>query len=183
MTSRSTRSTGAAASAASAACPARRGLHLVALAAEPAGEHVAVVLAVVHHQDHRPGRSRRVGGGPRARPRPRVRRSGSRGPAQQLVEPLGGGADPVEVGQPRARAGRRRAPVQAFSRGADPAERGAEGAARGREIRRPGLAPRQHLVQQGQELAGVGAEGGEVRGQLGLVARVQLLEEQSRRSR
>src|SRR5215813_12400013 len=52
-------------------------------------------------------------------------------------------------------------------------------AARGREIGRAArLSARQRLVQQGQELAGVGPELGEPRGQLGLAAVSELFEEQ-----
>ena len=51
MTSRSTRSTGRRASSSSAACPPVAVDHLVALTPEAPGEHVAVLLVVVHDQD------------------------------------------------------------------------------------------------------------------------------------
>ena len=178
MTSRSTRSTGALRERGERGAPARRGLHLVALAPEPAGEHVAVVLAVVHDQDHRPRRRRRARRRSRVGGRPRGRRGGPRGPGPAAR---------------RAARWRRRMRSRSASRAAAPAAaarrcrlspaartRSSGGPSVPRAAARSGgpvWPARQHLVQQGQELAGVGAEGGEVRGQLGLVAGLQLLEQ------
>ena len=177
MTSRSTRSTGAVASSAERGAPAGRGEHLVALAPEAAGEHVAVVLVVVHDQDHAAVRRPALGRGSRAlrRPRPRARRgspwpssASSRSVAAQMRSRSASSA-PAPASAARRRRPR---PPRGRARGAGPACR-----ARRRGPVRAALAARQHLVQQGQELARVGAQGGEAGGQLGLVAGRELLEQ------
>ncbi len=158
--------------------PAGRGEDLVVLAPKPAGEHVAVVLVVVHDQDHPAVRDRWTGAGLRARLRPgllagrrRTRRT------EQLVEPPGGRVDTVQIGEQLAGAGLCRPSPQRLAGRADAPERRAQRAARGCEVRRARVAARQHLVQQGQELARVPAQGGEAGGQIGLVAGLQLLEQ------
>src|SRR5262245_44411506 len=68
--------------------------------------------------------------------------------------------------------------MQNCSRSLDSLQGWAERAARGRQIGRVRLSPRQRLVQQGQEVTGVGPELGELRGQLGLATVGELFEEQ-----
>ena len=79
--------------------------------------------------------------------------------AQQRVESLGGRADALEVGQQRGRrrlsAARRRS---ASPRRADALEGWASVPRAAARSGGPRLTSRQHLVQQGQELARVGAE-------------------------
>jgi hypothetical protein len=137
MTSSSTRSTGVVASASSAGAAAGGGEHRVALAPEPARQHVAVVLVVVHDQDHAPRRRRlpaelAASGLPLAcggRQHPPV--------AQQLIEPLGGAADAVEVGAQRVVPGPRRLPAQPVAGRPDALQGGTERVARGREVGGP----------------------------------------------
>ena len=178
MTSSSTRSTGVAASVVRAARPPGRGQDFVVLAPEATREHVAIVLVVVHDQDQPAVRRRLTGAGLRARaPAPRPPGPTARPRAQQLVEPPGGRADAVQIGEQRAGAGLRRPSVQRLAGRADARERRAQRAARGREIGRPRVTPRQHLVQPGQELARVRPERGEAGGQVGLVPGLELLEQ------
>src|SRR5207237_4001104 len=63
-------------------------------------------------------------------------------------------------------------------RRADALERRTQRAARGGEVGWPRLSPCQHFVQQRQELASVGAERSEPRGQVGFAAVLKFLEEQ-----
>ena len=127
MTSSSTRSTGALGRARRApARPSGRGQHVVALAPQPAGEHVAVVLVVVDDQDHRRARGRRgrratrAGRRRRGRSRPATRRPWPSSAPRRSVA----GADAIQVGEQRAAPASRRAPVQRSApRRADARER------------------------------------------------------------
>src|SRR5207237_6612797 len=64
------------------------------------------------------------------------------------------------------------------ARGWGPLVRRARRAARGGEVGWPRLPPCQHFVQQRQELARVGAERSDLRGQVGFAAVLKLLEAQ-----
>ena len=176
MTSRSTRSTGRRASVLERGAPAGRGQHLVALAPEAAGEHVAVVLVVVHDQDDVAVRRRLTGARPQRSPAGALVRRRHAAVAQQLVEALGGRADAIEVGQQRAGARLRRPAAQGLA-----AERMRSRS--GRSVPRaaatsggpvcPAPAPRSAGPGAGERRA----ERREPGGQVGLVAVLQLLEE------
>src|SRR6185369_2118547 len=149
------------------------------LAPEAAGQHVAVVLVVVHDQDHIAALGLLIGA--RSGARRLLRALSSRRPAtlaQELSEAFGGHPDAVQVAEQGDGAGLRRPPVQGLARRANARQRRAERAAGGPEIGWPRVAPGEHLVQQGQELARIAVERRESRGQVGLVAVLQLVQEQ-----
>jgi hypothetical protein len=96
--------------------------------------------------------------GPASRARALVRRGRDAAVAEQFVEPLGGRANAFEVGEPRPGARLGSALAQRLAGGPDALEGWAKRVARRREVRGLRGALRQHLVQQREELAGVGAE-------------------------
>src|SRR6266566_2413653 len=81
--------------------PAGCGQHLVALAPEAAGEHVAVVLVVVHDKDRSAVLRRLSGAGFGARRLLRALLNRPTTRTQQRVEPFSGRADAVQVGSQR----------------------------------------------------------------------------------
>ena len=102
--------------------PPRGGEHLVALTAEAPGQHVAVLLAVVHHQDDAAARRRRGRGlGLRARRPTRGRHAAVAGAARGGARRPRGfdrGRAPVRRRRPRRPAGGARPPRRGRARGA-----------------------------------------------------------------